>query len=59
VEAELPNNVANWRSKLLLCCKYVPALPFVILMLAALYLLVGSNLAPLFADRPAVALSTY
>jgi hypothetical protein len=32
--------------------KYVLALPFAVLMLAAIYLLVGSNLVVFFADKP-------
>ena len=52
---ELPTDISNWRRKLLLCCKYVLALPFVVLMLAAIYLLIGSNLVVLLANKPVVA----
>jgi hypothetical protein len=55
VTTELPTDISSWRRKLLLCCKYVLALPFVVLMLAAIYLLIGSNLVVLFADKPVVA----
>jgi hypothetical protein len=49
----------NWRNRLLLCCKYVLALPFVVLVFAAIYLLVGSNLAVLFAGNHVVARLVY